>query len=389
MYQHLVPTKENGYWPRVLQRVAMVGMLGLVLLSFLATNLQALLWQSSSWLVGAILPAVVVEETNEARAKADLDPVSRSETLDRAATLKAEHMAKNGYFAHYSPEGISPWHWFSEAGYQYAYAGENLAVHFTDSEEVVEAWLDSPTHRANIENQNYREIGIGTAKGSFEGQNTVFVVQLFGTPARGVAATPQRASDALGTREVAMAPIEENPLPEVPEDEAVAGETAAAEKKPAPPETAVVHTNDEVAGEVSIIEPESERQNGATLPPESVVDETEIGAYQEPEMSGSGYEVLELSPIATTSGLAPAPLIISSSSDLSPGLVALATQPNKILHTLYVLLGSVVALALIMSLIVAYRAHATVYITQGAGLLLLMSGLFLLQALLTDGAIIL
>lgn len=178
-----LPTKKNNYTPHLLQKVAIFSMFLLVFLSFAAVNLQSLLWQSSSWLVGTVLPAVIVDLTNEQRGGLSEAPLIRSAVLDEAAQLKAEHMAKNGYFAHYSPDGTSPWYWFDQVSYTYAHAGENLAIHFNDSNAVVEAWMKSPLHRDNIVSHNYTEIGVGTAKGMFEGKETVFVVQLFGTPA--------------------------------------------------------------------------------------------------------------------------------------------------------------------------------------------------------------
>ena len=78
---------------------------------------------------------------------------------------------------------MTPWFWFAEANYQFSYAGENLAVFFGDSEDVVDAWLNSPSHRANLLNQQFTEIGIAVAEGTYQGQETTFIVQLFGTPA--------------------------------------------------------------------------------------------------------------------------------------------------------------------------------------------------------------
>jgi hypothetical protein len=179
----LLPTNSNNHSPHILQKVSMLMMVGLVLLSFAMTNLQALWWQSSDWLVGAVLPAVVVDLTNKERGDLYLNTLTRSQALDEAARLKAEHMAKNSYFAHYSPDGVTPWYWFEQVSYKYLHAGENLAIHFTDSKSVVDAWMNSPTHRANITNQKFTEIGVGTAKGVYEGYNAVFVVQLFGAPA--------------------------------------------------------------------------------------------------------------------------------------------------------------------------------------------------------------
>jgi hypothetical protein len=92
-------------------------------------------------------------------------------------------MVQKSYFAHNSPEGLTPWHWFKEAGYDFTYAGENLAVNFGDSIDVNRAWMNSPLHRANILNGHFTEIGIATAEGIYEGRPTIFVVQLFGKPA--------------------------------------------------------------------------------------------------------------------------------------------------------------------------------------------------------------
>jgi hypothetical protein len=96
--------------------------------------------------------------------------------------MKANDMATKGYFAHTSPEGLSPWYWFKQAGYDFVYAGENLAVNFSDSAEVDKAWMNSPGHRDNILNTKYTEVGIATANGMYQGRPTTFVVQEFGRP---------------------------------------------------------------------------------------------------------------------------------------------------------------------------------------------------------------
>ncbi len=176
-------TEEGSRGLDGFQRLALGGMFVLTLLTFVGANLHAYLWQSSDWLVSTVLPAVVVKLTNAERSELAEAPLRRNSVLDSAAQMKANHMAKNEYFAHYAPNGTSPWYWFDQAGYTYAHAGENLAIHFTDSSEVVDAWMKSPTHRENIVNGNFTEIGVGTAKGEYEGYDTIYVVQLFGTPA--------------------------------------------------------------------------------------------------------------------------------------------------------------------------------------------------------------
>jgi hypothetical protein len=117
---------------------------------------------------------------NQTRQSLGLAPLSESQKLNQAARLKAEDMVQNQYFSHTSPIGITPWFWFLRTGYNYKYAGENLAIGFFDSEQVYNAWLNSPSHRANLINPNYKEIGTAVLQG-FGQNNAIIVVQLFGS----------------------------------------------------------------------------------------------------------------------------------------------------------------------------------------------------------------
>lgn len=116
---------------------------------------------------------------NETRQAMGLNSLKENQTLNKAAQMKAEDMVKNQYFSHTSPTGLSPWYWFSKAGYTYKYAGENLAIGFFESRDVFNAWLNSPSHKENLLNPNYKEIGTAVLPG-FGGNNTIVVVQLFG-----------------------------------------------------------------------------------------------------------------------------------------------------------------------------------------------------------------
>lgn len=117
---------------------------------------------------------------NQTRQSLGLSPLQENIELNKAAQLKAEDMIKNQYFQHTSPQGITPWFWFLETGYNYKYAGENLAIGFFDSNEVYQAWLNSPSHKENLLNPNYKEVGTAVLDG-YGQNNTIIVVQLFGT----------------------------------------------------------------------------------------------------------------------------------------------------------------------------------------------------------------
>jgi uncharacterized protein YkwD len=143
----------------------------------------------------AVVTATLVSLTNESRADKNLYGLQESDALTRAAQAKADDMASKGYFSHSSPYGKLFWEWIREAGYGYSYAGENLAISFSDSEEIIDAWLDSPSHRANVLSTNFSEIGVATATGTYKGRPTTFVVQMFGTPINGTAPRIQRELD--------------------------------------------------------------------------------------------------------------------------------------------------------------------------------------------------
>ena len=130
-----------------------------------------------------VLSSVVTDLTNNARTEDHLALLTPDSVLTQAAQAKANDMAAKGYFSHVSPDGTLPWHWFDAVGYNYEYAGENLAVNFDDSQQLVSAWLASPAHRANILGSHFTSIGIGMATGTYEGKSTLFVVQFFAKPA--------------------------------------------------------------------------------------------------------------------------------------------------------------------------------------------------------------
>ncbi len=92
----------------------------------------------------------MLELTNEERIDNGLSALELNPKLELAAQQKAQDILSKDYFAHQSPDGFTPWYWFEKVGYDYQYAGENLAIGFLDSEEVSQAWLESPSHRANL-----------------------------------------------------------------------------------------------------------------------------------------------------------------------------------------------------------------------------------------------
>ncbi len=122
----------------------------------------------------------LLQYTNERRVSAGLEPVSLNSKLTSAAYKKANDMINAGYWSHISPKGVQPWDFILAEDYDYIYAGENLAKNFSNSRDVVQAWYDSSTHRENLLNPHYNEVGFAVLNGVLNGYETTVVVQMFG-----------------------------------------------------------------------------------------------------------------------------------------------------------------------------------------------------------------
>lgn len=122
----------------------------------------------------------IVEYTNLKRKQNESPLLTQNPLLGQAAKAKAQDMFANDYWAHYSPQGKSPWGFINEAGYKYIYAGENLARDFEDAKSVVDAWMNSPSHKNNLLDKNFKEIGVAVASGKLGGKEGILVVQMFG-----------------------------------------------------------------------------------------------------------------------------------------------------------------------------------------------------------------
>lgn len=182
--------------------------------------------------LAAVVSSVLADLVNIDRGANNLGGLAWDDTLAKAAQAKANHMAQNSYFAHVSPDGKNSWYWFREAGYTFVYAGENLAVDFTDSADVERAWMNSPSHRANILNGNYTEIGIATAQGFYQGRMTTFAVQMFGRPAKVRAAPTPIETEVLPTVPTELATA--STIPDAIETSPIAGVSVEVEEVPVP-----------------------------------------------------------------------------------------------------------------------------------------------------------
>ncbi|HTH93041.1 MAG TPA: CAP domain-containing protein [Candidatus Paceibacterota bacterium] len=180
---HFIPHEGNGHRPLILHEKNAHRIIGFVffieVFAFLIPTI-ALISRADT---GNITPEVLSTLINNERAQYSLQPLTVNSLLNEAAQAKANDMAANSYFAHTSPDGKTPWYWFDKVGYYYSSAGENLAVDFTNANDVTAAWMNSPTHRENILKANYTQVGTGVASGMYQGYPAIFVAQDFAHPA--------------------------------------------------------------------------------------------------------------------------------------------------------------------------------------------------------------
>lgn len=284
----------------------------------------------------AVITSSLVSETNQERESEGLRDVTSNPVLVAAAQAKANDMAAKGYFAHTSPDGTSSWQWFKNSGYAFAFAGENLAVNFTDSSDVTTAWMNSPTHRANIMNGKFTEVGIATATGMYKGKETIFVVQMFGTPAVATVASQPKPQPA-DPRTVAALPVRTN-------EESVLG--AEAEVLP------------ETAG-VPAMKP------ARTASPSPTVTQPS------PAAAASTPNAIAIEPTETSAGVSP-------TTALAAPLVDAATSPNTVLRLIYLAAAAVLALLVVRAAARDLKLHHTRHMVAMLALFVLMGSLLTL-----------
>lgn len=155
----------------------------------------------------------LLQETNIQRSQNGQSALTLNGQLSQAAQAKAEDMAARNYWSHVTPDGAQPWAFIANAGYSYTTAGENLAYGFDTSTAAVAGWMNSPSHRANLLNGGYQEVGFGVANApNFQnaGEQTI-VVAMYATPQK-VATATQNAQPTLAPKQPATQPKETAPV---------------------------------------------------------------------------------------------------------------------------------------------------------------------------------
>jgi len=205
------PQEKNNYRAKILHPSFLVFFASVFLLNQVLINFVALLRPGVLGYSSEITPERIIELTNEERIKGNLSALKTNSLLNEAARRKAGDMFAFDYWAHRSPSGRTPWSFLKEVNYDYRVAGENLARDFSDPDSVVEAWMKSPTHRENIMNSKFKEIGVAVVEGTLGGIRTTLVVQFFGTPTKAAAAGASQEITAMTPELVPISQESESP----------------------------------------------------------------------------------------------------------------------------------------------------------------------------------
>jgi uncharacterized protein YkwD len=232
----IIPSERNGMVPYALQDMGFAISSVLALLLILSPT-----YFSISQLASLAEPFTFNAENvsqliNASRRAEGLPVLAKNTVLENASVQKVNDMLQAQYFAHISPQGKTPWDFLKQAGYYpYRAAGENLASDFLTAEDAHAALMASPTHRANIMNPLYTEIGVAVKQGTLHGQPTILIAQYFGKPkiaadaprvARTGTSVPRTTSSA--TAPVAVAPM---PIAPATNGEVLGVETPEAESR--------------------------------------------------------------------------------------------------------------------------------------------------------------
>lgn len=213
--RHLfLPHHSNNHRPKLLYPRSLAALAIFVMLANSSLPSLALVRGGVLGYASDITAQEILDQTNQRRIDSGLPALKLDQALSDAARRKASDMFTFDYWAHNNPKnGTEPWYFFDAANYKYRYAGENLARDFATTPPMVQAWIDSSSHRENLLSSRYVDTGIAVVNGKLGGVETTLVVQLFGarqsvatSPKLTPAAQVQVAGTTAGT-EIPITPV--------------------------------------------------------------------------------------------------------------------------------------------------------------------------------------
>jgi len=176
---HSAKMHAKIYWPYLPLIALLFGAAFLNIWQPLQANKTATLAYATEMGRSSLLSSTNVQRNNNGQPSLTIN-----EKLNQAAQSKANDMVARNYWSHNTPDGDEPWIFFDAQGYTYTKAGENLAYGFDNSGSTIIGWMNSPSHKANLLDSAFTEVGFGFANSSdfvTTGEETI-VVAMYGRP---------------------------------------------------------------------------------------------------------------------------------------------------------------------------------------------------------------
>jgi hypothetical protein len=229
---YFIPSECNNFKPRVLRTKSLaIIAIALLILKASVTGYLFFIYPNLAKM-SALMQDEVQDLINIERAGSGEPALNVNEILNKVAKAKADDMIKNSYFAHKSLDGKMIWDTINRSEYPYLYVGENLAMNFTSAQSAHKALMLSPTHKKNILNDKYTEIGIAVASGEINGKNTNVLVQVFGH-AKTVKPAVAKTEAPVAPKPAAPKTVEKNIEKPIPVEKPIQPETQI-KNKPEP-----------------------------------------------------------------------------------------------------------------------------------------------------------
>ncbi|HOZ56307.1 MAG: Cysteine-rich secretory protein family protein [Parcubacteria group bacterium ADurb.Bin316] len=358
---YFVPSDCNDYRPKFLRPKSLVIVLvAMMAMKFFVTGYLFLIYPNEARMESQ-MTAEIFRLTNEDRIKNGLTPLSLNASLSVAALAKAEDMGLNNYFAHYGPDGKKPWEWIDRSQYSYVLAGENLGMNFSTANSVHVALMESPSHRQNILNEKYTDIGLAVISCTIDGQKTNVLVEMFGrqsatklalevkpasaateiTPKNEIPTT-NTTTQVLGTDKTASEQKNEKKEPEV---------------KPAAPETKEIAQATHFTSQTEAKEVELIPQAPETLPADNdAIDANFVASIEIDNEANLNNEVKLIAPVQEKK-------------------IGFATGIVKTTKIIYLSVLSLMIIALLINIFVRFKVQHKPIIIQTMVVILLIAGI--------------
>ncbi len=185
LHNFFIPHEGNDYHPHILHTKRAFFYSTAFLITKIIVVGFALLLPAQVFVIPDVLQqqqSEIVALTNQVRESRGVQVLEQEGKLFTSSQHKADDMGLHSYFSHTSPNGEKLADFLIKSGYDYEAAGENLAVGFSSAEELIDAWIASPTHYNNLIDTDFQEFGVGLTAGSYEGHPVVYVASHFGSP---------------------------------------------------------------------------------------------------------------------------------------------------------------------------------------------------------------